>query len=456
MTHGRRHHGPASHLNLLKPARIFLLGTSTAECLLVGPNVAAELVLAEDGPHVAICRICLFVARISLILVPLLAKLSRRLDPAVRSRLDAGVQAVCGTACGSVEPSRGIATALAGWYLISTPMHDAFASPSPQEQNIDKVSEGLVMPCVLLMTMNVCLFLCDALMLTVAPLLRQAEAQNRQPVHPISTAEVFKYGRPRENARNEKEFNPTCVICLADFEADDDVARLPCGHVFHTECVSEWLKGHGTCPLRCPGYVLPPGREEFSVSNAQAHWRRRLPLRTIVHTSSVEGRFVVLGADVDEDLAFLDDESSADSLSTERLTQEASAEEYAQVFASLPSVVPDSLDAAQENFAENSTELQIAANPDRSDSLPELPTERPVDTRLSVEQRHFPEFPVDTRHWQQEQLEQLALWLDQDRYPSVTHPSTVQDHDASDSTPFFRSHHSQPSDASTSAAPTEA
>jgi hypothetical protein len=46
----------------------------------------------------------------------------------------------------------------------------------------------------------------------------------------------------------------SCVICLADFEEECEVGKLPCGHVFHDECIQLWLlKGHefARCPMRC-------------------------------------------------------------------------------------------------------------------------------------------------------------------------------------------------------------
>lgn len=43
----------------------------------------------------------------------------------------------------------------------------------------------------------------------------------------------------------------TCAVCLADFEAGEDVAELPCSpmHVFHRECVVPWLRKERRCPL---------------------------------------------------------------------------------------------------------------------------------------------------------------------------------------------------------------
>lgn len=40
-----------------------------------------------------------------------------------------------------------------------------------------------------------------------------------------------------------------CSICLMDFEDDDWVRRLPCGHDFHQGCIDIWLKRNKRCPL---------------------------------------------------------------------------------------------------------------------------------------------------------------------------------------------------------------
>jgi len=54
-----------------------------------------------------------------------------------------------------------------------------------------------------------------------------------------------------------------CSICLDNFEGEDSVVRLPCGHLFHTDCVVGWLRQTMTCPVRCRlGFfmvALPPG-----------------------------------------------------------------------------------------------------------------------------------------------------------------------------------------------------
>ena len=35
---------------------------------------------------------------------------------------------------------------------------------------------------------------------------------------------------------NDSNNNKKCIICLCDFEIEDQVSALPCAYVFHTEC----------------------------------------------------------------------------------------------------------------------------------------------------------------------------------------------------------------------------
>lgn len=40
-----------------------------------------------------------------------------------------------------------------------------------------------------------------------------------------------------------------CCICSAEFDADNELRQLSCGHVFHTTCLSGWFERSLTCPL---------------------------------------------------------------------------------------------------------------------------------------------------------------------------------------------------------------
>lgn len=43
--------------------------------------------------------------------------------------------------------------------------------------------------------------------------------------------------------------NPACSVCITDFEIGNKGIFLPCGHIFHPDCIKPWLKDHNTCPV---------------------------------------------------------------------------------------------------------------------------------------------------------------------------------------------------------------
>lgn len=51
----------------------------------------------------------------------------------------------------------------------------------------------------------------------------------------------------RENKRHDN--NNNCVVCLSEFQIGDIISALPCCHVFHTECINNWLKNELSCPV---------------------------------------------------------------------------------------------------------------------------------------------------------------------------------------------------------------
>ena len=40
-----------------------------------------------------------------------------------------------------------------------------------------------------------------------------------------------------------------CTICLEDFKIKDKLIYLPCFHLFHKDCIVNWVKRNSTCPL---------------------------------------------------------------------------------------------------------------------------------------------------------------------------------------------------------------
>jgi hypothetical protein len=46
-----------------------------------------------------------------------------------------------------------------------------------------------------------------------------------------------------------------CSICYDDFKINDKVRKLPCMHLYHSNCIDKWLKNSKKCPL-CQKEVL--------------------------------------------------------------------------------------------------------------------------------------------------------------------------------------------------------
>ena len=67
---------------------------------------------------------------------------------------------------------------------------------------------------------------------------------------------------PMRKYHSKKEASDNCVICVDEFIEEDQVRVLPCNHVFHPQCIDEWLVNHSSlCPL-CKKEVSRQRRSE--------------------------------------------------------------------------------------------------------------------------------------------------------------------------------------------------
>lgn len=59
-----------------------------------------------------------------------------------------------------------------------------------------------------------------------------------------------KYKRVRRQSElDDDDGGEKCTICLSLFEIENDVRRLPCMHLFHMDCVDQWLITNKHCPI---------------------------------------------------------------------------------------------------------------------------------------------------------------------------------------------------------------
>lgn len=96
-------------------------------------------------------------------------------------------------------------------------------------------------------------------------------------------------------ASNATDRQPTCRICSEDFQNRVTIIReLPCGHIYHPECVDEVLSEQSSLCPRCKASVLPKGYCP-KITNAMVRRERairRLRGRVIVEDLAVERRAV--------------------------------------------------------------------------------------------------------------------------------------------------------------------
>lgn len=69
----------------------------------------------------------------------------------------------------------------------------------------------------------------------------------------VSPARPKMPSKPPSTVTSEE--GECCCICLLEFEQGDNMKRLPCAHVFHTDCIDRWLRNSCECPL-CKGNVV--------------------------------------------------------------------------------------------------------------------------------------------------------------------------------------------------------
>ncbi|KAK4726595.1 hypothetical protein R3W88_031512 [Solanum pinnatisectum] len=61
---------------------------------------------------------------------------------------------------------------------------------------------------------------------------------------------------PKDGVNNPTETEEICAICHMEFEYEEIVGTLGCGHEYHTGCIKQWLLRKKECPM-CRASVVP-------------------------------------------------------------------------------------------------------------------------------------------------------------------------------------------------------
>ncbi|KAI5591801.1 hypothetical protein BDE02_04G108200 [Populus trichocarpa] len=60
-----------------------------------------------------------------------------------------------------------------------------------------------------------------------------------------------------------------CAICLNDIGIGSELREMPCKHGFHSGCIEQWLRIHGSCPV-CRFTMMPVEGAEVGASGSES------------------------------------------------------------------------------------------------------------------------------------------------------------------------------------------
>ncbi|KAH8075924.1 ubiquitin-protein transferase [Aureococcus anophagefferens] len=84
---------------------------------------------------------------------------------------------------------------------------------------------------------------------------KAAVATKKQLISKALTTSVYR--KPAEPTGEEDN---ECCICLDEFEDEERIKKLRCGHLFHLNCIKKWLLADMRCPTcRQPVADAAPG-----------------------------------------------------------------------------------------------------------------------------------------------------------------------------------------------------
>ena len=60
---------------------------------------------------------------------------------------------------------------------------------------------------------------------------------------------VYHKSQPEDSGLTARPTQDSCAICLEEFNDGETIKKMPdCGHIFHGDCITNWLKMHNNCP----------------------------------------------------------------------------------------------------------------------------------------------------------------------------------------------------------------
>ncbi|SPO29384.1 uncharacterized protein UTRI_04888_B [Ustilago trichophora] len=127
----------------------------------------------------------------------------------------------------------------------------------------------------------------------ISQLMEQTQGSNAPPPATEDVIDKLERFTLNDKQRIEKAKNQDCPTCKDEFlpssdsneekqdeeeEQQQDLISMPCGHIFHVDCLVPWLRLHGTCPVCRISIAKPSENETSSNSNsANQSWQASNP-----------------------------------------------------------------------------------------------------------------------------------------------------------------------------------
>lgn len=84
--------------------------------------------------------------------------------------------------------------------------------------------------------------------LSFQELFNRLSAQDRRGPPPASPTVINSM--PKIKIRKKHlGLNPCCPVCQDRFEMGSSARKMPCRHIYHSECIVPWLFQHNSCPV---------------------------------------------------------------------------------------------------------------------------------------------------------------------------------------------------------------
>ena len=71
----------------------------------------------------------------------------------------------------------------------------------------------------------------------------------------------------KDNEEKKEEEGELCSICYCNLKEGEMVHKLHCRHIFHCECIKEWLMKEKVCPMCKQEISVGGGQGENSETN---------------------------------------------------------------------------------------------------------------------------------------------------------------------------------------------